>query len=454
MAIVQAVGKPENESERKAIEYFARHLPDDRYTIFHNLELVASSGQAYEYDLVIVGEYAVYSIEVKGYHGLIRGNAREWETEWGEINHSPIPLANKKAKILNSWLERYNLALKGIWVESLIVLTDEQTRIRLLDPQANRVMHLNEAVAFILNPQLLPNRPQSLAHFSRLICDGFSRYFRPLHRQQQIGEYQVLQTIGKNNLYTTLLAEHRAIRKKRFTLKVYNLSFHEDTQTRAKHVEWMLRDANALQQLAGHENIVRANTPFWDDTRLVLPLEWVEGYSLRGLLEAGANLDFTRTVDIVRQVCIGLQYAHSHGVIHRDVRPENIIVPNAGPVKLVNFDCARIEDADMPTIASRVGRQLDERYIAPEIWADPFYASITSDVYAAGIVLFEVLTGQTPYQHIKEVFAAQGLPRRPTQVKASLSLDADEVISRMCAFRIKERYSSLQEVIDDLAIIG
>lgn len=454
MAVVQAVGTPENESERKAIEYFARHLPDDSYTIFHNLELSTPAGQAFEYDLIIVGEYAVYSVEVKGYHGVITGNAYEWEMEWGEINHSPIPLANKKAKILKSWLARYNLALKDLWVESLIVLTDEQARISLRDPQASRVMHLHEAVSAILHPHLLPNRPESIIRFSRLICEGFAKYFRPLHRQQQIGEYRVLQTIGKNNLYTTLLAEHRSIRKQRFLLKVYHLNFYENAQTRAKQVEWMLRDANALQQLAGHENIVRASLPFWDDTRLILPLEWVEGYSLRGLLEAGTQLAFTRVVDIVRQVCIGLQYAHSHGVIHRDVRPENIIIPNTGPVKLVNFDCARIEDADMPTIASRVGRQLDERYIAPEIWADPSYASITSDVYAAGIVFFEVLTGQTPYQHIKEVFAAKGLPRLPTQVNAALSPDADEVIGQMCAFKIKDRYPQLQEVIDDLVIIG
>jgi tRNA A-37 threonylcarbamoyl transferase component Bud32 len=454
MAIVQAVGRPVNESERKAIDYFARHLPGERYIIFHNLELPGPSGQAFEYDLIIIGEYAVYCIEVKGYHGLIKGNAYEWEMEWGEINTSPIPLANKKARILKSWLARLSASLRDVWVESLIVLTDEQAQVNLRDPQANRVMHLNEAVTSILHPPSLPTHPESIAPFSKLIYDGFSRYFRPLHRQQQIGDYRVIQTIGKNNLYTTLLAEHVAIRKKRFTLKIYNLSFYENTQTRAKQVELMVRDANALQQLAGHANIVRASTPFWDENRLVLPLEWVEGYSLRGLLEAGTPLAFARQVDIVRQVCIGLRYAHSQRIIHRDVRPENIIIPTAGPVKLVNFDCARIEDADVPTIASRVGRQLDERYIAPELWADPSYASVSSDLYAAGIVFFEILTGQTPYQHMKEVFAAKGLPRLPTQVKATLSRDADEVIGRMCAFKIKDRYSTLEEVIEDLAIIG
>jgi serine/threonine protein kinase len=68
--------------------------------------------------------------------------------------------------------------------------------------------------------------------------------------------------------------------------------------------------------------------------------------------------------------------------------------------------------------------------------------------------LFELLTGQTPYQQIKELFATKGLPQKPTQVKPELLSVVDEVIGRMCAFIPKERYPSLAEVIEDLAIIG
>ena len=75
MAIVHAVGLPENDSERKAVSYLADHLPGDDYIIFHNLELPNERGLPYEYDVIVVGEYAVYVIEVKGYQGRIRGNA-------------------------------------------------------------------------------------------------------------------------------------------------------------------------------------------------------------------------------------------------------------------------------------------------------------------------------------------------------------------------------------------
>ena len=92
MAVVHAIGMPENDSERKAIDFMAKHLPDESYIIFHNLELPAQSGLPYEYDLIIVGEYAVYVVEIKGYRGRIRGNALEWELRSGAIYRSPFPL--------------------------------------------------------------------------------------------------------------------------------------------------------------------------------------------------------------------------------------------------------------------------------------------------------------------------------------------------------------------------
>ena len=103
MAVVRSIGLPENDSERKAINYLKDNLPDD-YLILTNLELPTRGGLPYEYDIVVIGDYAVYSIEVKGYRGEIKGNAFEWELDSGVIYKSPIPLANKKAKIIGDRL--------------------------------------------------------------------------------------------------------------------------------------------------------------------------------------------------------------------------------------------------------------------------------------------------------------------------------------------------------------
>jgi serine/threonine protein kinase len=176
----------------------------------------------------------------------------------------------------------------------------------------------------------------------------------------------VLETISKNNLYTTLLAEHRLVRTRaRFTLKVYSLDVYASPDNRRKQEERLLRDADALHRLAGHPNIVQAHPPFpWEDNKIVLPVEWVDGYALRGLLDADTRYDSSQAIALIRQVCEGLVHAHRHGVIHRDLTPENIVVPQHGPLKLVNFDCARVEGDAMHTIRTRLGRRLDERYLA------------------------------------------------------------------------------------------
>jgi len=373
MAIVHAVGMPETESERKAIAHLRKHLPDDHH-IFHNLELPGRAGLPYEYDIIVVGEYAVYAAEVKGRHGHTR---------------LPVPSA--------------------------------------------RIGPLADA-----------------------ICRTIFQRFRPLHRQHEIGNYEVLETIGKNDLYTTLLARRRLIHtRNRFILKVYHFDVYAKPDERRKQRERLLRDAEALHRLAGHPNVVQAHLPFpWQDNQVVLPLDWVDGYSLRGLLDAGEPLTFARKTDIVRQVCEGLAYAHRNGVIHRDVRPDNVIVPAQEPVKLVNFDCARVEGGNLRTIASRLGRQWDERYVAPEVWLDPRAASPVSDLYSVGIMLFELLTGKTPYEEIGEVTTAGRLPKMPTQFKPDLPSDVDEVISCMCAVQPQDRYGSLAQVAEDLAIIG
>jgi len=455
MAVVHAVGLPENESERKAISYLAQHLPSD-YHIFHNLELPAPPGMSYEYDIIVLGEYAVYAVEVKGYQGRIRGNAYEWELESGAIRRSPIPLANKKAKVLVSFLRSRGRLQGKVWVQPLILLTDEQARVRLNDAQAERVLRLDQAVAYILNPGRLPMSSARVGHLIGTICDVISQQFRPLRRQREIGDYQVLEMIGRNNLYTTWLSRHRLIHtRNRFVLKVYHFDIYASSYERRRQQERILRDAEALHRLAGHPNIVRAHLPFpWQDNQIVLPLEWVDGYSLRGLLDADEPLTFSRKIDIVRQVCEGLVYAHRNGVIHRDVRPDNVIVPSQGPVKVVNFDCARVEGDNLQTIASRLGRQLDQRYVAPEVWLDPRAASPASDLYSAGIILFELLTGRPPYEKIREAISARGLPSMPTQVDPGLPSDVDEVVSGMCAFRPQDRYENLARAVEDLIIIG
>src|SRR5438128_4038036 len=92
-----------------------------------------------------------------------------------------------------------------------------------------------------------------------------------------------------------------------------------------------------------------------------------------------------------------------------------------------------------------------EHYTDPEVLMSAGAFSRSSDLYAAGIILFELLTGRIPYQHIKEATAARGLPVRPTEIDPHLPAKVDAVVGRMCAYRSENRYSSAEEVLKDLA---
>jgi hypothetical protein len=451
MAQIIAVGSPANDSERKALAYLQRCLPD-HYQIYHNLEMSGQGSFPHEFDAIILGDYAVYVIEFKGYQGQIRGNAREWQLESGDIKRSPVLLLNNKARIVTDRVRKPPL-LDSVLVDSLVVLTSDHVHVRLDDEQAHRVVGLEDSCRRLVDRTYLPRSTASIVHLHGAIADVISRRFRPLSRSHEIGDYHVLDTIGKRPLYTTLLAEHRLLRtSRRFTLKVYTLNVLAGNEARAKHQELILRDANALHMLRGHENIVEAHPPFpWQDRYFVLPLTWIDGFSLRGLIDAGVDLPLSRKLDIVRQVCDGLQHAHDHGILHRNIHPDHIIVPPHGSVKLIDFDCARV--STLTSISNQIEPLLNPRYLAPEV-RNQGSASRASDLYAVGIVLFELLTGKMPYLSLDRAFERGRLRILPRDVKPDLPSDVDEIVARLCAEDPSARYPDARSVATDLYIIA
>jgi len=162
-------------------------------------------------------------------------------------------------------------------------------------------------------------------------------------------------------------------------------------------------------------------------------------------------------------VAAGLAHAHKHGVIHRDVRPRNIVLATGGVVKLGNFDMAFIPNAPNLSIASSVLDHVDHRYIAPCLLENPSDVSAASDVYSLGLVFYQLITGQPPRHDAKAVLAGKGSAIDAELLVTALSQSDSpifmggptgvaEVISRMCAPKRSDRYATLAEALEDLAI--
>ena len=171
MAIIHRIGTPETDSEARAIKRFGKDLPTD-YFVFHNFELTTGRGLPYEYDIAVLTPHALYHVEVKGYHGEIRGNPLQWTFENGGVYPSPIPLANKKTKILAGKLRQHSHRLEGVFVETLILLTEDRARAKLNDDQAGRVVHLRDAVGRLSDPKYLPVSTGNVSALADLVCEA------------------------------------------------------------------------------------------------------------------------------------------------------------------------------------------------------------------------------------------------------------------------------------------
>jgi len=208
MAHVHRIGDPENASETKAIKELAQLLPDT-YFIFHNFELTTGRGLPYEYDMAVVGDFAVWHVEVKGYRGKISGDTHQWVFENGNVRPSPIPLANKKTKILSSKLTRHSRSLEKVWVETCVLLTDDKAKIRLKDDQAGRVITLGQALDHFTDPKKIPVQVNPIERHHNTICEALFGSAKAHRRLKKIGLYDIIERVNQAENRTVFLAKHR-----------------------------------------------------------------------------------------------------------------------------------------------------------------------------------------------------------------------------------------------------
>lgn len=464
MAVVHRISKPENESEAKAIRTLAEILPKS-YTIFHNFELCTGVGLPYEYDVCVIGPFCVWHVEVKGYHGVIRGNSTEWLFENGSRQPSPIPLANKKSKVMASRIKEF---AHSVWVETCVLLTDDRARIQVQDDQAaRRIVHLGDARQYFTDRANLPVRTSSIRSQHGKICEALG-CVRPRQTVRRIGLFDIVERINQTETRTVFLARHRYIRSRPMAIvKVFTFDVYK--QDREQQIEAIFHDQEACRLLGAHPNLVDTWSMFaWDDDKFVLPTEYIErGRPLLTVEERQEDRDVPWSVkaDWIIKMARGLDHAHSRGVVHRDLCPLNVVVAPGGVVKLVNFDLAKVEGRPFHCCTDELRRRLNRTYVAPEVWIDPWAADARGDIYSLGAVFYELIDGQPLYEDIEAVLdesaetpfdgerlrAALCPPRRNSFMGSPD--EAVAVIERMMRRNPKDRQQNMSEVIEDLSIL-
>lgn len=181
-------------------------------------------------------------------------------------------------------------------------------------------------------------------------------------------------------------------------------------------------------------------------------MEFVDGQTLREIVKTQGPMSQQKVIEVMADVCAALDFSHKHGIIHRDVKPANIMINRAGAVKVMDFGIARAmgEGQNVTQTAAVIGTA---QYLSPE-QAKGESVDARSDVYAAGCVLFELLTGEPPftgdtpvavaYQHVRED------PKAPSKVNPSIPPALDSVILKALAKAPINRYQSAAELRADL----
>ncbi|HYK82164.1 MAG TPA: protein kinase [Gemmatimonadales bacterium] len=213
-----------------------------------------------------------------------------------------------------------------------------------------------------------------------------------------------------------------------------------------------------LARRIAHRNVVRTYDLGEVDGRYYLTMEYVEGTSLKQLIGARGRLPVAVTLTIGKQVCRALEVAHEQGVIHRDIKPQNILVAAGGVLKVMDFGIARLADSSQAKGLTQEGAAIGTPdYMSPEqlsgLELDP-----RSDLYAAGVVLFECLTGRLPFpaSTVYQLIALQleqGAPD-PRTLNPDIPAPLAAVVLKAMAKERADRYPSAAALHDALAALG
>ncbi|MCC6553047.1 MAG: protein kinase, partial [Polyangiaceae bacterium] len=423
-----AIGKPKHQGEKRGIDLVVRCLPDG-YVVYSNVELSTGrrSGTTYEHDLLVLAPHAVFTVELKSWGGRLTGNRDRWQRESGAIVQSPIPLTLEKARVLKGVLETRARALRDVWVQGLVLLTEVDAQPVITPDFAHFVTTRRDIQRALTDPaawgltgnQLTKAQREDIL---RVFSDG-----EPATIPSTLGHFELLQRLtAEGRPYTAWLGKGPLGEQR--VLHHYEIR-GDSEKNRDRRRDLPLREATLHERLKGGPDLL--------DYCGYIPIEDPEGFVLTfedttPLLPAGTWVDkhnpgLEDRLRVARRVADALAWMHRRDVVHRRLSVDAILVspaPSPAVVRLSALELSRDLAGLAPSVPSSLLEDPSYRCMAPELIRGG-EATPASDLFSLGATLVELLSGRPLFERIEDALREFEIPPlhvggQPVTVEVSL----------------------------------
>ena len=258
------------------------------------------------------------------------------------------------------------------------------------------------------------------------------------------GRYEIIELIGSGGMANVYKAKcHRLNRM--VAVKILKSDMAENEEIRRRFRD----ESRAVAQLS-HANIVSVyDVSSSGDTEYIV-MELIDGITLKQYMERRGQMDWRESLHFIMQIMRALEHAHSRGIIHRDIKPQNIMVLRDGSVKVADFGIACLQNNAQTLTQDALG---SVHYISPE-QARGEHIDARSDIYSAGVVLYEMLTGRLPFEGDTAVSVAiqhlSSVPLAPSEIREDVPKGLELICMKAMCADINKRYASATAMLEDL----
>lgn len=259
------------------------------------------------------------------------------------------------------------------------------------------------------------------------------------------GRYEIMEVIGVGGMAVVYKAfdniDHRIV-----AVKILKSEYLANEEFKRR-----FRNESKAVAVLSHPNIVRVYDVSFGDAIQYIVMEYVEGITLKNYITQQGVVDPREALYFITQLLRALKHAHDKGIVHRDIKPQNILLVSDGTIKVTDFGIARISENATRTMTD--GAIGSVHYISPE-QAKGSHTDSRTDLYAAGVILYEMMTGKLPFQSDNAVSVAlmqlQNDPIRPREINGNIAEGLEEIIIHAMQKNPADRYQTANEMLADI----